>query len=90
MLVLRLYEGVAEEQVAAALGLPVERVRELCTRGMAAMLSRVRRAARRGRARAARAASVSAAAQWSRASSPGSVTGHTAPRERGGDKEGVA
>ncbi|HEV7628028.1 MAG TPA: sigma factor-like helix-turn-helix DNA-binding protein [Streptomyces sp.] len=40
MLVLRLYEGVAEEQAAAALGLPVERVRELCTRGMAAALSR--------------------------------------------------
>ncbi|MFC4492818.1 sigma factor-like helix-turn-helix DNA-binding protein [Streptomyces ovatisporus] len=39
ILVLRLYEGVAEEQVAATLGLPVERVRELCTRGMAAMLS---------------------------------------------------
>ncbi|MGH3311351.1 MAG: sigma factor-like helix-turn-helix DNA-binding protein [Streptomyces sp.] len=40
MLVLRLYEGVAEEQTAAALGLPVERVRELCTRGMATVLSR--------------------------------------------------
>ncbi|NLU72212.1 hypothetical protein HCC61_05855 [Streptomyces sp. HNM0575] len=40
MLVLRLYEGVAEEQVAASLGLPVERVRGLCTRGMAAVLSR--------------------------------------------------
>jgi hypothetical protein len=40
MLVLRLYEGVAEEQVAAALGLPVERVRELCTRGMASVLTR--------------------------------------------------
>lgn len=40
MLVLRLYEGVAEEQTAATLGLPVERVRELCTRGMATMLSR--------------------------------------------------
>ncbi|GGO52080.1 hypothetical protein GCM10012287_35580 [Streptomyces daqingensis] len=39
MLVLRLYEGVAEEQVAATLGLPVERVRELSKRGMAAMLS---------------------------------------------------
>ncbi|HWM40391.1 MAG TPA: sigma factor-like helix-turn-helix DNA-binding protein [Streptomyces sp.] len=40
MLVLRLYEGVAEEQAAAALGLPVERVRDLCTRGMATILSR--------------------------------------------------
>ncbi|SCK26670.1 sigma factor-like helix-turn-helix DNA-binding protein [Streptomyces sp. WMMB 322] len=46
MLVLRLYEGVAEEQVAAALGLPVERVRALCTRGMATVLSHER--ARRG------------------------------------------
>lgn len=39
MLVLRLYEGVAEEQIAAFLGLPVERVRTLCTRGMTQMLS---------------------------------------------------
>ncbi|RAJ71648.1 sigma-70-like protein [Streptomyces sp. Amel2xB2] len=39
MLVLRLYEGVAEEQVAASLGLPVERVRTLCTRAMAQVLS---------------------------------------------------
>ncbi|MDJ1134039.1 sigma factor-like helix-turn-helix DNA-binding protein [Streptomyces iconiensis] len=40
VLVLRLYEGVAEEQTAAGLGLPVERVRALCSRAMAAMLSR--------------------------------------------------
>ncbi|WP_171907228.1 sigma factor-like helix-turn-helix DNA-binding protein, partial [Streptomyces abyssalis] len=40
MLMLRMYEGVAEEQVAASLGLPVERVRGLCTRAMAEMLSR--------------------------------------------------
>ncbi|AXK33820.1 RNA polymerase [Streptomyces armeniacus] len=40
VLVLRLYEGVAEEQVAAALGLPVERVRALCRRAAAAMRSR--------------------------------------------------
>ncbi|MEU4891187.1 sigma factor-like helix-turn-helix DNA-binding protein [Streptomyces sp. NPDC044780] len=39
VLVLRLYEGVAEEQTAAALGLPVERVRAICTRAMAAMRS---------------------------------------------------
>lgn len=39
MLVLRLYEGVAEEQVAASLGLPVARVRALCTRAMTAVLS---------------------------------------------------
>lgn len=40
VMVLRLYEGVAEEQVAAGLGLPVERVRTLQTRAMAAVLSR--------------------------------------------------
>ncbi|MFE0873267.1 sigma factor-like helix-turn-helix DNA-binding protein [Streptomyces smyrnaeus] len=40
VLVLRLYEGVAEEQVAAGLGLPVERVRALHTRAMATLLSR--------------------------------------------------
>lgn len=39
MLVLRICEGVAEEQAAAALGLPVERVRDLCTKGTAAALS---------------------------------------------------
>ncbi|MFE2180870.1 sigma factor-like helix-turn-helix DNA-binding protein [Streptomyces sp. NPDC059455] len=45
VLVLRLYEGVAEEQTAAALGLPVERVRAICTRAVTAMRSA---AARRG------------------------------------------
>ncbi|WP_455352815.1 sigma factor-like helix-turn-helix DNA-binding protein [Streptomyces sp. SYSU K217416] len=39
VLVLRLYEGVAEEQTAALLGLPVERVRAICTRAMAALRS---------------------------------------------------
>lgn len=39
ILVLRICEGVAEEQAAAALGLPVERVRDLCTKGTAAALS---------------------------------------------------
>ncbi|NGO69096.1 sigma factor-like helix-turn-helix DNA-binding protein [Streptomyces boncukensis] len=39
VLVLRLYEGVAEEQTAATLGLPVERVRTLATRAMATLLS---------------------------------------------------
>lgn len=38
VLVLRLYEGVAEEQAAALLGLPVERVRTLCARAVAAVL----------------------------------------------------
>lgn len=40
VLVLRLYEGVAEEQTAAQLGLPVERVRTLCTRSVATLRSR--------------------------------------------------
>ncbi|MET9882291.1 sigma factor-like helix-turn-helix DNA-binding protein [Streptomyces sp. NPDC006430] len=39
VLVLRVYEGVAEEVTAAQLGLPVERVRALCTRAVAAVRS---------------------------------------------------
>ncbi|MDX2912183.1 sigma factor-like helix-turn-helix DNA-binding protein [Streptomyces brasiliscabiei] len=38
VLVLRLHEGVAEEQTAALLGLPVERVRTICLRAMATVL----------------------------------------------------
>ncbi|MFI0963284.1 sigma factor-like helix-turn-helix DNA-binding protein [Streptomyces sp. NPDC021080] len=38
ILVLRLYEGVAEEQAAALLGLPAERVRAICARAMATLL----------------------------------------------------
>ncbi|MBO1334718.1 sigma factor-like helix-turn-helix DNA-binding protein [Streptomyces sp. VRA16 Mangrove soil] len=38
VLVLRLFEGVGEEQVAALLGLPVERVRALHTRAMGLVL----------------------------------------------------
>ncbi|EPH39815.1 sigma factor-like helix-turn-helix DNA-binding protein [Streptomyces aurantiacus] len=38
VLVLRLYEGVAEEQTAALLGLPPERVRTLCARAVAVVL----------------------------------------------------
>lgn len=38
ILVLRLYEGVAEEQTAALLGLPAERVRSICARAMATLL----------------------------------------------------
>ncbi|MEU1403306.1 sigma factor-like helix-turn-helix DNA-binding protein [Streptomyces sp. NPDC005728] len=38
VLVLRMYEGVAEEQVAALLGLPVERVHSLCDRATATVL----------------------------------------------------
>ncbi|MER6994387.1 sigma factor-like helix-turn-helix DNA-binding protein [Streptomyces sp. NPDC000410] len=37
VVVLRLYEGVAEEQTAALLGLPVERVHALCGRAIAAL-----------------------------------------------------
>ncbi|MEV6787283.1 sigma factor-like helix-turn-helix DNA-binding protein [Streptomyces sp. NPDC051098] len=39
ILVLRLYEGVAEEQTAALIGLPVERVRSICARAVATMRS---------------------------------------------------
>ncbi|WP_406007054.1 RNA polymerase subunit sigma-70 [Streptomyces sp. NBC_00637] len=38
VLVLRLYEGVAEEQVAALLGLPTERIRTVCDRATATLL----------------------------------------------------
>ncbi|EKX62110.1 sigma-70, region 4 [Streptomyces ipomoeae 91-03] len=44
ILVLRLYEGVAEEQTAALLGLPVERVRTICLRAMATVLHPPRKA----------------------------------------------
>lgn len=40
ILVLRLYEGVDEEQTAAQLGLPAERVHALCLRAIAEMRSR--------------------------------------------------
>ncbi|MDF2257797.1 sigma factor-like helix-turn-helix DNA-binding protein [Streptantibioticus ferralitis] len=40
VLVLRLYEGVAEEQAAAQLGLPAERLRTVYLRAMATMRSR--------------------------------------------------
>ncbi|MER8068962.1 sigma factor-like helix-turn-helix DNA-binding protein [Streptomyces sp. NPDC094034] len=43
VLVLRLYEGLAEEQTAALIGLPVERVRVICERAVAAMRERARR-----------------------------------------------
>ncbi|WP_030348114.1 MULTISPECIES: sigma factor-like helix-turn-helix DNA-binding protein [unclassified Streptomyces] len=38
VLVLRLYEGVAEEQTAALLGLPAERVHTICDRATATVL----------------------------------------------------
>jgi DNA-directed RNA polymerase specialized sigma24 family protein len=37
IVVLRLYEGVAEEQAAALLGLPADRVRVVCDRSIAAL-----------------------------------------------------
>jgi Sigma-70, region 4 len=40
VVVLRLYEGVDEEQAAAQLGLPTERVRTVCLRATAALRSR--------------------------------------------------
>ncbi|MEU2511753.1 sigma factor-like helix-turn-helix DNA-binding protein [Streptomyces syringium] len=40
VLVLRLHEGVPEEQTAAALGLSVERVRVICTRAVSVLRSR--------------------------------------------------
>lgn len=45
ILVLRLYEGVAEEQAAALLGLPRERVHAVCDRATATLLHPPRRAA---------------------------------------------
>ncbi|MEV8566947.1 sigma factor-like helix-turn-helix DNA-binding protein [Streptomyces sp. NPDC051322] len=39
ILVLRLYEGVEEEQAAALLGLPAERVHSICMRAVATMRS---------------------------------------------------
>jgi DNA-directed RNA polymerase specialized sigma24 family protein len=47
ILVLRLYEGVAEEQTAALLGLPAERVHALCDRATATVLHPARTAAPR-------------------------------------------
>lgn len=48
VLVLRLYEGVGEEQAAALLGITVERVRAVCNRSMATMRGTRRPTARRG------------------------------------------
>ncbi|MFE3633934.1 sigma factor-like helix-turn-helix DNA-binding protein [Streptomyces cellostaticus] len=45
ILVLRMFEGVAEEQTAALLGLPVERVHAVCDRATATVLHPARRAA---------------------------------------------
>ncbi|MCS0602442.1 RNA polymerase subunit sigma-70 [Streptomyces sp. LP11] len=48
IVVLRLYEGVAEEQAAALLGLPAERVRAICARAVSTLLHPAHRAAPRG------------------------------------------
>jgi DNA-directed RNA polymerase specialized sigma24 family protein len=40
VIVLRLFEGVAEEQTAAQLGLPTDRVRAICLRATATLRSR--------------------------------------------------
>ncbi|MER6243439.1 sigma factor-like helix-turn-helix DNA-binding protein [Streptomyces griseorubiginosus] len=45
IVVLRLYEGVAEEQAAALLGLPTERVGTICDRATATLLHPPREAA---------------------------------------------
>ncbi|MFB8180169.1 sigma factor-like helix-turn-helix DNA-binding protein [Streptomyces sp. NPDC055966] len=47
ILVLRLYEGVAEQQTAALLGLPIERVHTICDRATATVLHPARPAAPR-------------------------------------------
>ncbi|MFF7971843.1 sigma factor-like helix-turn-helix DNA-binding protein [Streptomyces sp. NPDC007905] len=47
ILVLRMYEGVAEEQTAALLGLPVERVHAICDRATATVLHPARTTAPR-------------------------------------------
>ncbi|WP_392672232.1 sigma factor-like helix-turn-helix DNA-binding protein [Streptomyces sp. LN785] len=56
ILVLRLYEGVAEEQTAALLGLPVDRVRAICNRSVATMRGARTPTARRRAARLLKAA----------------------------------
>lgn len=48
VLVLRLYEGVAEEQIAAVLGLPAERVRAISTQAVTALRDRCSSAASDG------------------------------------------
>lgn len=48
VLVLRLYEGVPEEQTAALLGLPADRVRAICNRSVATMRGTRKPTVRRG------------------------------------------
>lgn len=49
VLVLRLHEGVSEEQTAAGLGIPVDQVRSLCTRAVARLRSHPQAPAHRRR-----------------------------------------
>ncbi|MEE4491007.1 sigma factor-like helix-turn-helix DNA-binding protein [Streptomyces sp. BE230] len=51
VLVLRLYEGVPEEQTAALLGVPVDRIRAVCNRAVATMRGTRSPSARRGHTR---------------------------------------
>lgn len=56
VLVLRLYEGLPEEQTSALLGIAVERIRTVCDRSVATMRGTRGPTARWGRARRSRAA----------------------------------
>ncbi|MEW2179435.1 sigma factor-like helix-turn-helix DNA-binding protein [Streptomyces sp. NPDC005406] len=56
VLVLRLYEGVPEEQTAALLGVPADRIRAVCNRAVATMRGTRVPTVRRGRSRSSRAA----------------------------------
>ncbi|WP_442805738.1 hypothetical protein [Streptomyces sp. NBC_00385] len=53
---LRLYEGVPEEQASALLGIAVERIRTVCDRSVATMRGTRSPTARWGRTRRSRAA----------------------------------
>ncbi|MFJ6695850.1 sigma factor-like helix-turn-helix DNA-binding protein [Streptomyces sp. NPDC091272] len=60
IVVLRLYEGVPEEQTAAQVGLPVQRVRALCARAVAEVYAQVYEGVREPRPRATRGRAVAA------------------------------
>lgn len=80
VVVLRLFEGVAEEQAAAQLGLPVERVRAICNRATATLRSRPAPAPARSvtEARAAVEKARKQAAEKSRENPPGGPPGGSA------------
>ncbi|QNA75010.1 RNA polymerase [Streptomyces sp. So13.3] len=78
VVVLRLFEGVAEEQAAAQLGLPVERVRAICNRATATLRSRPAPAPARSVTEARAAAEKArkqAASENSRENPPGGPPG---------------